>query len=315
MTLRVNGQIIPEKAILAELKRLMEFYGQHMPREELGRHAAELMERAREHAIGTQLLVGEVKRRHVEVPDEAVAAALGDMIKRVGGEARLAELLSQQGLSQEQFMSSIRVGKQLDALVARVTSTAAECTEEDLRTYYEEHAERYVADDKALVRHILVSPASGAEADQAATRSLLMGLKQKVLEGEDFADLAAAHSECPSGKEAGGSLGWIARGATVPEFDQAVFDDLEIGEISDAVQTSLGMHLIELQDKEPGEPLPFEEVKESIRELLTHERKGQALSEFVARLREKAVIEDSGTGADKDWESVFDSFLDGQKPS
>ena len=52
MTLKVNGQKIPDKAILAELKRLMEFYGQHMPREELGRHVTELVERAREHPSG-----------------------------------------------------------------------------------------------------------------------------------------------------------------------------------------------------------------------------------------------------------------------
>ena len=315
MTLKVNGQKIPEKAVLAELKRLMEFYGQHMPREELGRHAAELVERAREHAIGTQLLVDEVKRRHIEVNDTDVAAALGDMIKRVGGEDKLTEMLVKQGLSHEQFLASMRVGKQLDMLVARITSTAPDCTEEDLQKYFEEHPERYLAADRAQVRHILMKPATNGEADQAVTRTTLMGFKQKVLEGEEFADLAAAHSECPSGKEAGGSLGWIVRGTTVPEFDQAVFDDLELGEISDPVQTSLGFHMIELQEKEVGDPLPYEEVKEGIRDLLTHERKGKALSDFVAQLREKATIEDTGDTDAKQWEGIFDSFLDGQKPN
>lgn len=311
MTLKVNGRVIPEKAVLAELKRLMDFYAQHMPREEVGRHAPELLERAREHAIGTQLLLEEVQRRHVEVSDKEIAAALGDMIKRVGGEDKLAAMLARQGLSQEQFISSIRVGKQLDALVARITSTAAECTEEDLKTYFEEHPERYVAPDRALVRHILMNPASAGEADQATTRATLMELKVKILEGDDFASLAAVHSACPSGKESGGSLGWIARGATVPEFDEAVFDDLEVGEVSDVIVTSLGYHLVELQDKEHGEPLPFEEVRESILSLMTHERRGKVLSEFVAKLREKATVEDSGSGSDRSWEAVFDSFLDG----
>ena len=313
MTLRVNGQVISDKAILAELKRLMEFYGQHMPREELGRHAAELVERAREHAIGTQLLIEEVKRRHIEVPDADVDRALADMIKRVGGEAKLVELLARQGLSHDQFHASIRAGKQLDTLVARITSTVPECAEADLRKYYEDYPERYVAPDQAQIRHILIRPASAAAADKETTRSKLMGLKQQILEGEDFADLAAAHSECPSGKQAGGSLGWIARGATVLEFDQTVFEELEIGEVSDAVETSLGFHLIEMLDKELGEPLPFEEVKDGIRDLLIHERRGKALSDFVARLREKAEIQEDGPVDAKQWESIFDSFLDGQK--
>ena len=315
MTVRVNGQVIPEKAVLAELKRLMEFYGQHMPREELGRHVPELVERAKEHAIGTQLLLEEVKKRNIEVSDTEVAGALGDMIKKVGGEDKLTEMLIRQGMTQEQFLASIRVGKQLDALVARITSAAPECSEEDLRKYFEDYSERYLAADRAQVRHILMKPASEGDADKATTRATLMGFKQKVLEGGDFADLAAAHSECPSGKESGGSLGWIARGTTVPEFDQAVFDDLEIGEISDPVETTLGFHVIELSDKEMGDPLPFEEVKEGIRDLLTHERRGKALSEYVAHLRKQAQIEETGGNDTKQWGALFDSFLDGQKPT
>jgi parvulin-like peptidyl-prolyl isomerase len=141
-----------------------------------------------------------------------------------------------------------------------------------------------------------------------------MALKLKVLEGADFAELAAVHSECPSGKEAGGSLGWLARGAVVPELDQPLFDDMEIGEISDPVETSLGFHMLELQDKELGEPMTFEAARESIQDLLTHERKGRALTQFVDQLRAKAVIEDDGMD-DAHWEKLFDSFLDGQKGS
>ncbi len=314
MKIKVNGQVVSEKAILAELKRLMDFYSQHMPREELGRHTEELLKRAREHAIGTQLLIEEVKRRKIEVSEAEVDAAMAGMAEKSGGVEKLKEILYRQGLSLEQFQSSIRVGKQLDLLVARVTSGVPEAEEPELLKYYEEHAERYVAPDQAQVRHILIRPDSASEADRATTRSKLMGLKVKILEGDDFAELAAAHSECPSGKEAGGSLGWLARGTVIPELSQPIFEDMEIGEISDVVETSLGFHILELQDKELGEPLSFDESKESIKDLLRHERKGKALSQFVDQLREKAVIEDDGVD-DAHWEKLFDSFLDGQKGS
>lgn len=314
MNIKVNGQIIPEKAILVELKRLLDFYSLHMPREELGRRTEELLKRAREHAIGTQLLIEEVKRRKLEIPEVDVDAAMAGMATKVGGVEKLKAMLKQQGMTLEQFHSSIRVGKQLDALVSRVTSGVPDCDEAELRKYFQAHAERYVSPDQALVRHILIRPDSPQEADRETTRSKLMGLKARILEGDDFSDLAAAHSECPSGKEAGGSLGWIARGAVVPELDEPLFDDLEIGEISDALETSLGFHILELQDKQPGEPMTFEEAKESIRNLLQHEKKGKALSAFVDQLREKAVIEDDGSD-DAHWEKLFESFLDGQKGS
>lgn len=314
MKIKVNGQVISEKAVLAELKRLMDFYSQHMPREELGRHTEELLKRAREHAVGTQLLIEEVKRRNIEIPEADVDAAMAGMAQKVGGVEKLKDVLYRQGLTLEQFLASIRVGKQLDTLVARVTSGVAPCEEVELRKYFEEHAERYVGPDQAQVRHILMRPESKDEGERATIRSKLMELKQKILEGDDFSDLATTFSECPSGKQAGGSLGWIARGTIVPELDQPIFDDMEVGEISDVIETSLGFHLLELQDKELGEPLTFEEAKDSIQSLLQHERKGRALSQFVDQLRAKAVIEDDGVD-DAHWEKLFDSFLDGQKGS
>jgi peptidyl-prolyl cis-trans isomerase C len=314
MTLKVNGKSIPEAAILNELKRLLDFYSQHLSRAEVGKHADELVEKAREHAVGTQLLIDEVKRRHIEVPEAEVDKGVQGMAQRVGGADQLVVLLTKQGLTMDQFRASVRAGKQLDQLVNRVTSGVQDISEEELRAYYEEHQERYATPDQVQVRHILVKPASDREDDKATTRSLLLSLRHKAMEGEDFSGLAAVHSECPSGKEAGGDLGWIVRGTTLPEFDNIIFG-MDIGEISDVVETSAGFHIVEKTDEAMGEPMTFDQVKERIHELLIHERKGKALSEYVDQLRGKAEIEDVPEGGQDIWERVFDSFLDGQKPS
>ena len=92
---------------------------------------------------------------------------------------------------------------------------------------------------RAEARHILVETE-----DQANT------LKQEIAGGADFADLARQHSKCPSG-QGGGSLGEFGKGDMVPEFDQVVFGDLPIGEISEPVQTQFGYHLL-VVDKRMG---------------------------------------------------------------
>ena len=315
MTLRVNGKIIPEKAILTEMKRLIDFYSQHLSREELGRSMVELTAKAREHAIGTQLLIEEVKRRKIEVSDTEVDTVIADMVKKVGGDRQLDDLLARQGMNRKQFGETVRAGRQLDKMVARIVSVVPDCTEEELREFHELHAEQYVAPDRVQARHILVRPATQGEADKATARSRLLSLKHQVMEGEDFSDLAAAHSECASGKADGGSLGWIARGTTLPEFEKAVFDELEVGEISEVIETPLGFHIVEKLEAEEGERLPFEDVRDRIRELLLHERRGKALTEYVARLRQDALVEESEEDDPKKWEAMFDSFLDGDKGS
>jgi peptidyl-prolyl cis-trans isomerase C len=72
-------------------------------------------------------------------------------------------------------------------------------------------------------------------------------LKQLIADGKDFAELAAEHSSCPSGKQ-GGALGTFSPGQMVPEFDQAVFGG-EVGVVQGPVKTQFGYHLLEVTER------------------------------------------------------------------
>ncbi|MDA0241429.1 MAG: peptidyl-prolyl cis-trans isomerase [Proteobacteria bacterium] len=84
--------------------------------------------------------------------------------------------------------------------------------------------------------HILISPS-----DDATTQ--INDLKTQIEGGASFADLAKEHSACPSSAQ-GGDLGHFGPGAMVPSFDQAAFA-LEVGQLSDVVETQFGLHLIQ----------------------------------------------------------------------
>ena len=84
--------------------------------------------------------------------------------------------------------------------------------------------------------HILV------ETEQEA-----INLKEEILSGKAFEDVAAEHSNCPSGAN-GGDLGFFGRGQMVGEFEEAAFD-LKVGEISAPVRTNFGWHLILVTEK------------------------------------------------------------------
>ncbi|GMQ97200.1 MAG: peptidylprolyl isomerase [Gammaproteobacteria bacterium] len=86
---------------------------------------------------------------------------------------------------------------------------------------------------KASARHILVDTSEECET-----------LKEQIDAGSDFADIAKAHSKCPSGKK-GGDLGEFGPGMMVKEFDEVVFSG-EIGTVYGPVQTQFGYHLIEI---------------------------------------------------------------------
>ena len=86
---------------------------------------------------------------------------------------------------------------------------------------------------QASARHILV-----------ATEKECADLKQQIAGGTDFAELAAKHSKCPSGKR-GGELGTFGKGQMVKEFETVVFS-APVGEVQGPVKTDFGYHLIEV---------------------------------------------------------------------
>lgn len=94
--------------------------------------------------------------------------------------------------------------------------------------------------------HILLmykgSARSTATRSREEARQGIAAIQQELAAGASFADLARAHSDCPS-KRAGGDLGAFGKGQMVPRFEQTAFA-LEVGAVSDVVETDFGFHLI-----------------------------------------------------------------------
>ncbi len=88
----------------------------------------------------------------------------------------------------------------------------------------------------ASARHILVE-----------TEEACQALKAQIEAGTDFAEVARAHSKCPS-REQGGDLGEFSQGQMVPEFDKVVFSG-EVGKVHGPVKTQFGYHLLEITNR------------------------------------------------------------------
>ena len=89
--------------------------------------------------------------------------------------------------------------------------------------------------------------------DDAEALAFAQTLHQRILDGEDFADLALRFSNDPGSGTQGGDLGWAGRGRYVPEFDEVAFS-LEVGEISEPIKTTFGYHIIEVLERDDERP-------------------------------------------------------------
>ena len=100
--------------------------------------------------------------------------------------------------------------------------------------------------EQVQASHILLMYAGSMRSTATRTKEEALAqireLKTKLDGGEDFGDLARAHSDCPSAQQ-GGDLGLFGRGQMVPEFDAAAFS-IQVDAVSDVVETEFGYHLL-----------------------------------------------------------------------
>lgn len=164
-----------------------------------------------------------------------------------------------------------------------------EPSEADCLRYYEANRERMRAPDRARLRHILLAaaPADGYARNKA--RELGERLIEALgVEPDRFAELARSHSACPS-REAGGDLGWIGPGDTVPEFERQVFR-LKPGLAGLTVESRYGHHVVMLQELRRGEDLAFEDCRERIAAYLETQVRQNALHQYLNILAERYEV-------------------------
>jgi peptidyl-prolyl cis-trans isomerase D len=153
-------------------------------------------------------------------------------------------------------------------------------TQEDLNNYYRDHRDAYRMPEQVKVSHILIkTPLPGAdgkvdEKSAAEAQHRAEDLLKQIKGGAKFEDLAKKYSEDPGSAKEGGSLGWIGRGQTVPEFEKTAFS-LPKGQTSDLVKSSYGFHIIRVDDKQDAHLKSLDEVKSDIEPALKHQKAQQ----------------------------------------
>jgi len=166
----------------------------------------------------------------------------------------------------------------------------ANISQDQIRAYYDAHIDQYKQPDRAHVAHILFKTIGKTDAEAEEIRKKAEDVLKKAKSGANFGDLAKQYSEDTS-KDKGGDLDWIARGQTVPEFEQAAFS-LPIGSVSDLVKTQYGLHIIKVIARQMARTQALDEVYPQILGLLQEDQAQRAAEDLSGQI--SAEIRRSG---------------------
>ena len=143
-----------------------------------------------------------------------------------------------------------------------------------------------ISGDEVRLRHILIK----METDTETTRQIGEKLRQDIIGGADFSEMARLHSEDWSTKDAGRRIDEIAINR-LPEFFISSIKGLKIGEIAELIEEEKGFRIIKVRGWTEERPFTLDEARERIRELLQQDGFMKKFDDYIASLKELYYID------------------------
>jgi peptidyl-prolyl cis-trans isomerase SurA len=142
-------------------------------------------------------------------------------------------------------------------------------------------------EDQWFSRHILLSPS--AIRDEESTELEINTIRDRVLNGEEFADLAEEYSEDPGSAKQGGNLDWLGKDVLAPEFEKVMIDS-SIGIVSEVFQTQFGFHFLEVLEKRNYD-MTRDLIEDKAYQLLYGRKYEEELENTLRSMRADAFVE------------------------
>lgn len=240
---------------------------------------------SRQDGIEQRILVSDEAAR-VIVPRATLDNRLAEIRRRYASDEEMRHDLERLGLRTDTLEAAVERDLKVESVLDRVAAATAPVSAIDAEIYYRLHPDAFDRPEARKLRHILITFNSPEE--RAKTAATLVSLRAAIHTARQFGEAALSHSQCPTAME-GGSLGTVKRNQLYAELEPAAFALVE-GEISDVLESPIGLHLIYCETILPCGLMPFEAVRAQIIERLTDKRRREAQREWIKALFRKSVL-------------------------
>jgi peptidyl-prolyl cis-trans isomerase SurA len=257
-----------------------------------------LMEKVREvrlravnSLIDRQLMIQEFRKlKGASIPTHVVDDRITALIRdEFGGDrATFLKTIAAQGLTIEQLRKMEEEKIIVSAMRAREIKGEPMVPKSKVEAFYNEHKHEWTTNDEVKLRILKIFPGTAP----ASKRKMIDEIREKIVRGGDFGDLARLYSE-DSTQEKSGDWGWVKRKELNPEMEQAVFR-LQKGKVSEVLTLSPGgataYYLLLAEDRKPGVTKPLSELRPQIERHLAQVERQKMEQGWIDRLRKKAYI-------------------------
>jgi peptidyl-prolyl cis-trans isomerase C len=240
--------------------------------------------------INRELIFQECAEKGIKVDPKFIQEEISAIKLNFGDPEKFDAWLVSMDMSEDKLKEQIAKRQQIRQLIDAEIAPKVTITQADAKNFYDSNPQYFQRPEEVHAQHILIKVEQNASDQQkSGAREKIAELKKRIDAGEDFNDLAKAHSECPSAQN-NGDLGFFPKGRMVPAFEMAAFE-LKTGHVSNIVETQFGYHLIKLMDRKAAESVKFEEAQGHIQNELRNQKINVEVQKYIEKLRKTAKIE------------------------
>jgi peptidyl-prolyl cis-trans isomerase SurA len=234
-----------------------------------------LIERGKD--MGLNIDADLVKRLD-DVRKENNLATMDDLEKAVEG----------QGIAWEDYKNQISSGLLTQKVIQQEVGSRLDIGQDEVKQYYNAHKQEFNRPEQVDLGEIFLGTDGKSPEEIAAVHIKVEDLHNRLVKGEDFAELAKRYSEGSTAKE-GGGLGTFERGQLSPQLEDVVFK-LQKGAVTDVVQTKTGFEVLKVLNHYDAGLQPLDKMDSEITNKLYTQKMQPALRDYLAQLREESYV-------------------------
>src|SRR6201987_28487 len=240
--------------------------------------------------IDQSLLVQRAKDMGISVETELIKRM--DDVRKQNGLNSMEELekaVEGSGISWEDYKTQIRNGLLTQEVMRKEVGSRINIGTEEVKKYYDEHPQEFTRPEQVELSEIFLSTEGKSPEEIAAVQKKAEDLRNRVVKGDEFSEIAKRYSEGSTAKDQSGDLGTYQRGQLSPQLEEVVFK-MEKGQITDVTQTKTGFEILKVDNHYQSGLQPLDKVENEIMNRLYMQKMQPTMRDYLAQLRQESYV-------------------------
>jgi peptidyl-prolyl cis-trans isomerase SurA len=239
--------------------------------------------------IDQSLLVERAKDMAISVETDVIKRL--DEVRKQNGIGSMEELekkVEEQGIGWEDYKNQIRNGLLTQEVIRREVGAHINIPSEDVKKYYDAHQQEFVRPEQVVLAEIFLSTDGKSPEEMSSIEKKADDLRNRVVKGEDFNEMAKRFSEGSTAKD-GGYLGTFESGQLSKQLEDVVFK-MDKGQMTDVIQTKTGFEVLKVEAHYEAGLQPLDKVENEIMNRLYMQKMQPTMRGYLAQLREQSYV-------------------------